>query len=393
MEELTKVSTYQEYKQAMDTELCRSTESFVRIGYLLKVARDTDILKESGYENVVEFAQKEYNLDKTQVSRFIRINDKFSEGGYSDRLQVQYREFGYAKLAIMLQLPDEVNAVLTPDYSKAEIQMLKEEVDAEKEVTDLEVMMEGENDRQKDLETDMHKALHQMFRENPEMFVEVHKAISDSDAVMEALAPSGTAMISVRIQGMGRMMISIREDADVALVTVRTGEMEEYTWQQVYEMLVTLINAECEAESEWERIYGEPFPKKEKVAPVQPPAEPAKAPAKPVEKPRRESKVEKSKPVEKKEPEEQVPGQMDVSDFKEVLPEVAAEDTEEPESGINAKAEEDSKRVAAGYKSAITTKSNILIRMVAQKDWKKIAELAKDIQWNAEQIMRMEEER
>ena len=75
--------TYQEYKAELDGELQRTAEGFVRIGYLLKVARDTNILKESGYTNVTEFAKAEYGIDKTQVSRFIHINDKFAENGYS----------------------------------------------------------------------------------------------------------------------------------------------------------------------------------------------------------------------------------------------------------------------------------------------------------------------
>ena len=63
--------TYQEYKAELDGELQRTAEGFVRIGYLLKVARDTNILKESGYTNVTEFAKAEYGIDKTQVSRLI----------------------------------------------------------------------------------------------------------------------------------------------------------------------------------------------------------------------------------------------------------------------------------------------------------------------------------
>ena len=58
--------TYREYKAELDGELQRTAEGFVRIGYLLKVARDTNILKESGYVNVVEFAKAEYGIDKTQ---------------------------------------------------------------------------------------------------------------------------------------------------------------------------------------------------------------------------------------------------------------------------------------------------------------------------------------
>lgn len=71
------------------------------------MARDTRILAESGYQNVVEFAKAEYGDDKTQVSRFMNINDKFSEGGYAPELKAEYQGFGYAKLSIMLSLPDE----------------------------------------------------------------------------------------------------------------------------------------------------------------------------------------------------------------------------------------------------------------------------------------------
>ena len=64
----------------MNTVLNRTVEDFVMTGYLLKQGRDTDILKDSGYSNVNEFAWAEYKLEATQVSRYIRINDRFSEG-------------------------------------------------------------------------------------------------------------------------------------------------------------------------------------------------------------------------------------------------------------------------------------------------------------------------
>ena len=134
--------TYQEYKAELDGELQRTAEGFVRIGYLLKVARDTNILKESGYTNVTEFAKAEYGIDKTQVSRFIHINDKFAENGYSDHLLPEYQGYGYAKLTLMMQLPDAINEGLTPGYSKAEIQAIKDELDEENKVSDIERMLE-----------------------------------------------------------------------------------------------------------------------------------------------------------------------------------------------------------------------------------------------------------
>ena len=115
----------------MNTVLNRTVEDFVMTGYLLKQGRDSDILKDSGYSNVNEFAWAEYKLEATQVSRYIRINDRFSEGGYSPRLQEHYKGFGYAKLALMLTLPESVAEELTPTYSKSEIQAVKEEIESE----------------------------------------------------------------------------------------------------------------------------------------------------------------------------------------------------------------------------------------------------------------------
>lgn len=51
--------TYRELKVAMDSEMGKTAESFVRIGYLFKMARDTDVLQESGYSSYLEFAEKD----------------------------------------------------------------------------------------------------------------------------------------------------------------------------------------------------------------------------------------------------------------------------------------------------------------------------------------------
>lgn len=40
MIEIIPTGTFDEWQQALDTEFSKSAESFIRIGYLLKVARD-----------------------------------------------------------------------------------------------------------------------------------------------------------------------------------------------------------------------------------------------------------------------------------------------------------------------------------------------------------------
>ncbi len=136
------VKTLEDLKSQLNIELNKAAISFVRIGYLLKTARDTDILKDTEYSDVNEFAQKEFGLDRSQVSRFMRINDRFSISGYSEQLKVEYEGYGSAKLSLMLTLPDEINEELSPEMSKSDIQAVKEDYDEEQKITDLEVMRE-----------------------------------------------------------------------------------------------------------------------------------------------------------------------------------------------------------------------------------------------------------
>lgn len=258
--ELEQRKTYSEFKTALDTEMNKAAESFVKIGYLLKIARDTDILAESGYNSLTEFAQAEYNLDKSQVSRFIAINDNYSVDGYSDRLRTEYTGYGYSKLAMMLTLPAAVVSELTPSYSKSDIQALKEEVAAEEAISPMEVYLEGEKEELEDASL-LYQAMYQLFLENPELY---EKPDADIDTLMETLAPAGENIYTVRVQGVGRIMVSCKEDR-VNLINIRTNNVEICTWEQVTEEYTKLFGS-CT----WEERYGSPYPVKSEPAAEEP---------------------------------------------------------------------------------------------------------------------------
>lgn len=329
--ELEQRKTYSEFKTALDTEMNKAAESFVKIGYLLKIARDTDILAESGYNSLTEFAQAEYNLDKSQVSRFIAINDNYSVDGYSDRLRTEYTGYGYSKLAMMLTLPAAVVAELTPSYSKSDIQALKEEVAAEEAISPMEVYLEGKKEELEDASL-LYQAMYQLFLENPELY---EKPDADIDTLMETLAPAGENIYTVRIQGVGRIMISCKEDR-VNLVNVRTNNVEICTWEQLTEEYTKLFRS-CT----WEERYGRPYPVKSEPAAEEPvPVEAVK------EKKTKKPKVTKAKVTSEpvitrcvksdEAPHEPIEGQDTIDEHPEYLPEqtspeddnMAAEDDE-----------------------------------------------------------------
>lgn len=306
MNEIVTYQSYTEYKAELDAELQKSTEGFVKIGYLLKLARDTDILRESGYATVNDFARAEYNIDKTLVSRFININDRFSENGNSPQLKEQYRGFGYAKLAIMLQLPDAVNEELSPGFSKAEIQEVKEEYVEEQKISDLEVALEEIPKGQQGNDSNLAKAIRQIGHDNTELYQEIYMVMDLEEEIpkglQEAFAPSGEGIYSVRIPGTGKVFLHIKDiGSPITVTNLRTNEKETFSWEDIINAVASIVISEDTLTKSWETVYGEVFPKQE-----EPKKEPEKAPEpksvsttqkKPKE-PKKKSKVTK---VEKRE--------------------------------------------------------------------------------------------
>lgn len=304
MDEMTVYRTYGQFKQAFDQEIRRQADGFVRMGYLLKVARDTDILAESKYRTIAEFARGEYGLTDDTVSRMIKINDRYSENGYSERLADRYRGFGQTLLAEMLVLSDVVVESIPPEITRAQLREVKEEIKEEAAITDLEVMMEDTDPQQEKIESILVKALYQYYKENYKEYPELHKAVTGEgvsvEIVLELLAPSGTAVKMVRIPGMGRYMITIRgKDQNVRVVNIRTNDLEEFTWSECILALGELCKGSGSAEEDWECCYKEPYPgkKKAEVVPAQKTERCEPKPTKNESKPtKNESKTERCDP-------------------------------------------------------------------------------------------------
>ena len=311
MELMEYTKTYQEYKKELDAVLTRTAEDFVQIGYLLKVARDTNVLAESGYATVTDFARAEYGIDKTQVSRFISINDRFSEDGYSDHLLPSYKGFGYAKLTLMLQIPDEINEALPPTLSKAEIQDIKDEVDAESKVTDIEVEIEkAEAAAVTDKSmlppegSPLKRNLWQLGKEQEELFRKLWEICNKgqyprSASIMDALIPQGDAVYTVRIPGERRTQIIINSDG-ATVINLKTLERSKYIPQDICYEVEELLNGGSSPEEQYKMLYCENMtPEEPEVAPVQSDETPKeKKPEK-----RKESRVTKAN-TEKKKPKE-----------------------------------------------------------------------------------------
>ncbi len=377
MEELRNIENYEQFKQALDTELANQAAGFVRTGYLLKKARDTDILASSGYSTVAEFAKAEYGLSKDIVSRYIAINDRYSEGGYSDRLQDKYEGYGVAKLQDMLTLPIEVVDLISPEMTRKEIAEVKAEVKAEEAISPLEVAIEGTDEQQADMEL-CQKAIYKYAKDNPEKFKELLKWTKDGDSeeLESILAPSGIAVLASRPQGIGKVFTSFKgEGQPVDILAVKDNEkqtlsMDEYA-AKVREVFVPV----ADMPDAYEKTFG--------VAPVQP----ENVPEKPENVPKKSENVSETPKSEPKQPENVEKTECEVLSGEVV--------DNEPEEKQEEKATEEApvaagldKNVLRGYAAAVSISIKKLDRLWESRELEKCLEELTNIRWRIEQIQK-----
>lgn len=426
MENLT-FSNYQQFKQVFDTVINRTVEDFIIIGFLLNSAAEINIVKEGGYENVNEFAKAEYNIEATQVSRFVNIYKRFGVAG-EPRLQDQYVNHGVAKLGIMLTLPDFLNEEITEGYSKSEINAIKHEYEAEQQVSDIEMAIEHAEMKesvQYTLPQMLTKAVYQLIHDEPVLYTRLYECIELED-MQEIMAPMGENSYIVRVKGIGRLTLFLK-NTGVNLINLRDGGKEDYSWQQLFDAFKEYFAMGADAKDSWSNVFQEPYPEEQKAEPVKTPDKPVEKAAKPdknnVAKPKKESKVKVVEPKPKKEeselktekePEEQLPGQDRILNHPELLPddmqekEVLTGEVEDIEQLENtgepnvqqdsggmkvehfAPVQQDTENTIRGLKSGIKAALHVAIDKCDKDDWSTVYAKATDIVWRAKKIMELE---
>lgn len=371
MEELRNIENYEQFKQALDTELANQAAGFVRTGYLLKKARDTDILASSGYSTVAEFAKAEYGLSKDIVSRYIAINDRYSEGGYSDRLQDKYEGYGVAKLQDMLTLPIEVVDLISPEMTRKEIAEVKAEVKAEEAISPVEVAIEGEDVQQADMDLSQ-KAIYQYAKDNPEIFKKLlkWKEAGDPEELESILAPSGIAVLASRPQGIGKVFTSFKgEGQPVDILAVRSNEKQTLSRDDYAAKVREVFAPVADMPDAYEKTFG--------VAPVQPenvPEKPENVPKKPENVPKEPENVEKTEC-------EVLSGEVVDNEPEEHIPEEKATEEAPAAAGLD-------KNVLRGYAAAVSASIKKLDRLWENRELEKCLEELTSIRWRIEQIQK-----
>lgn len=119
------IMNYDSAKNIIRRDLESMSRKFITIGYYLKLIRDNEMYRQDGFRDIWEFAQDTYGISKSTCSRWMAMNDKFSQGGNSPYLKKEYRDFGKSQLQEMLYLTDEQMEQARPDMTAKEIREIR----------------------------------------------------------------------------------------------------------------------------------------------------------------------------------------------------------------------------------------------------------------------------
>lgn len=259
-------TNYQDIKISIRGQLNSVAESFVIIGYQLKQIRDNELFKEDGYKDIFEFAQEEFNLGKSNASRFMGINDKFSIDGNSPELIEEYRDYGSSKLAEMLTLSEEELKLISDRTTRAEIREIKqmkneavapaqqtsETIDFTQSKDDLSMIKNEEK-------TDIENVVVELFRDEQrrEMLKEVSKI--DIHKISSYSLQSELANIvnpSEHYVFKKGFIIAVFENVDTGIKINRFGQAtNSYTYSHLYDAIRNIF--ELTSPDPWVEFYGE----------------------------------------------------------------------------------------------------------------------------------------
>lgn len=116
---------YIQCKTEIKENLTGIVKSFVKIGWQLTRINTSKAYTLDGYSSITEFAKAEYDMNPDGVSRFMNVYERYSVPGDTPELQEQYKDFKFAQLSEMLQLPVEDQQMITADTKRDDIRELK----------------------------------------------------------------------------------------------------------------------------------------------------------------------------------------------------------------------------------------------------------------------------
>lgn len=324
--ELNLAEATREIKEKLNTV----AENFVFVGYRLRQILDTGVFADAGYTNIYDFAERELSLNATAVSRFMAINKKYSVDGYGPELREQFKGYGSSKLSEMLTMSEEDCAVIASDTPVKQIREYKNFLKEEpKEDPDQMDFREGSGEPEK--EDGLKALLKDYFSQEMGMLRRILDDTATPEILQEQMNPTGVHNIRYKTAFL------MLQDMQHGVMYREFGAPPlKLTWEELLERIRADLRPEYEAMAQREKERKAEEKAKKNAA--QTVLEPKKEPVATSQTKEPPAAVEKEQG--NVEPEPQIPGQMEVEDYPEIMPEKS------PESGKSTLTQDEPEKAA-----------------------------------------------
>lgn len=111
--------------RTIDEKFAQITASFVTNGYYLRRQYDEKMYEAEGYDSFEEYVKAVYGKSRSWAKRMMQINEKFSVGGNDPRIDSKYIEYSVSQLQEMLYLEEDQLEHITPDMTIKEIREVR----------------------------------------------------------------------------------------------------------------------------------------------------------------------------------------------------------------------------------------------------------------------------
>ena len=121
-----KNASYTEKIELAREKLSNMVGSFVEAGYWIRSIWEDEECRKHGYSTIWEMAESEFGLKKSEASRAVSMNKKYSVGGNSPIILEKYSIYSKSQLQEMLTIKnEEMEQKVTADMTVEEIRQLK----------------------------------------------------------------------------------------------------------------------------------------------------------------------------------------------------------------------------------------------------------------------------
>lgn len=252
---------YIQSKNEIKKDMVGIVKSFVRIGWLLTRIDRSAAYKMDGYSTITEFAKAEYNMTASGVSRFMDVYERYSENGDTPELKEQYRAFNFSQLTEMLQLTDQEQEMFRPEVKRETIRDFK--------------AFQKENDSDPDRLFNWNvdagdllgKTIVEYFRENREKMNELFASSAYRDGnikeMVEILNPSGNGHFR------HKTFFMVFYEAERGIMTNEFAKPPESITWQTFADKVHEIFGDGAGSRTWETYFKEPEDPEEEQVPGQ----------------------------------------------------------------------------------------------------------------------------